>query len=468
MKQQIDQLKALIGEKSVLSIPHDMAKYLDEPRKKFHGKALAVARPGDVEAVSATLKFAHEHDIVVVPQGGNTGLVGGQVPDDSGHQIILSLERLTRVRTVDAAQNTMIVEAGVTLENAQHAAQEADRLFPLSLASQGSCTIGGNLASNAGGLNVVAYGSARDLCLGLEVVLADGRIWHGLNALRKNNTGLDLKSLFLGTEGTLGVITAATLKLFPAIHSKATAFVGIKEAGAALELLNIAQRHSGQMVTTIELLPRIGLEFTQKHRQTRDPLAGEHPWYVLLELSSSQLGEQLNTVLEAALSEALDKGIIADAAIAQTRQQAGDFWAIRELLPETQKHEGASIKHDISVPLEHIPAFLDRAERAVLQLIPDARPVPFGHVGDGNIHFNISQPVGADAQAFLDRWDEVNKVVHEVVLKLNGSVSAEHGIGQLKVPLMPQIKSAVELELMRGIKKLLDPKDILNRGKLLP
>ena len=458
----------IVGDKSVLQSSDDMARYLEEPRKKFHGVAAAVIRPADTNEVSQILALANATGTAIIPQGGNTGLVGGQTPDDSGKQIILSLERLSKIRQVDACQNILTIEAGATLAAAQAAAESVDRFLPLSLASQGSCTIGGNLATNAGGLNVVAYGSARDLCLGLEVVLADGRVWSGLNTLRKNNTGYDLKNLFIGAEGTLGIITAAVLKLFPAAQSRATAFIAVSSPSKALELLNLAQQQSGQRVTTIELLPREGLEFTVKYKQTLDPFDKPHPWYVLLELSSSQPGSELANTIEAILASALEQNIATDAVIAQSDRQTTDIWAIRELLPETQKHEGGSIKHDISVPLNKIPAFLEQASTAVIKLIPSARPVAFGHVGDGNIHFNVTQPVGADTDAFLARWDEVNKVVHDIATGMGGSVSAEHGIGQLKRHLMPDIKSGVELDIMHGIKRQLDPNNILNPGKLLP
>jgi len=464
----LNRLTDILGDKNVLLNPGDMAKYLDEPRKKFHGSAAAVLRPQTTGQVSEVLKLANETGTAIIPQGGNTGLVGGQTPDDSGTQIILSLERLNKVRQVDGAQNILIIEAGATLAVAQAAAESVDRFLPLSLASQGSCTIGGNLATNAGGLNVVAYGSARDLCLGLEVVMADGRIWNGLNTLRKNNTGYDLKNMFIGAEGTLGVITAAVLKLFPASQSRATAFLAVSSPAKALDLLNLAQQQSGERVTTIELLPREGLELTIKHKQTRDPFDQSYPWYVLLELSSSQPGSELANNVETILATALDKNIAIDAVIAQSDRQTDDIWAIRELLPETQKYEGGSIKHDISVPLDKVSQFLEQASVAVMNLIPSARPVAFGHIGDGNIHFNVTQPIGADTEAFLARWDEVNKVVHDIATDMGGSVSAEHGIGQLKRHLMNDIKSQVELDIMQGLKRQLDPNNILNPGKLLP
>ena len=467
-KKLIARLGKIVGDKHVLQSEADMARFLDEPRKKFFGTPLAIIRPGSVDEVSRIARIANETGTGLVPQGGNTGLVGGQIPDGSASQIILSLERMNKVRNVSTTQNSMIVEAGATLQAVQQAAQKAGRFFPLSLASQGSCTIGGNLASNAGGVNVVAYGNARQLCLGLEVVMADGQIWNGLTTLAKDNTGYDLKNLFIGSEGTLGIITAASLRLFMPIVDQATAFIGIADPAAALELLELAQKASGERVTTIEIMPRRGLEFTIRHGGVRDPLNQPHQWYILLELSSPQAGDAMKTAMETVLADAIETNIAQDAVIAQSGQQAEELWRIRETLPDCQKPEGGSIKHDISVPLEKIPAFLERATDAVISLVPDARPVPFGHIGDGNIHFNITQPHGADRDAFLARWEEVNEVVHGIVIEMGGSISAEHGIGQLKRPLMKGIKSALELELMAGIKQLFDPKGILNPGKVLP
>ncbi len=467
MTEILSKLAAIVGNKNLITDASDQAPYLDEPRKKFHGKAAAIVLPQTTEQVSRVLYLANETDTKIVPQGGNTGLVGGQVPDASGEQIVLSLKRLNKTRSVDPEQNSMVLDAGVTLQQAQDIAAQSNRLFPLSLASQGTCTIGGNLASNAGGLNVVAYGNARELCLGLEVVMADGRIWDGLNTLRKNNTGYDLKNLFIGSEGTLGVITAAALKLFPKQNSKATAFIAISEPKHALSLLNLAQQQSGNRVTTIELMPRIGVEMTVTHKQTRDPFARPYPWYVLLEFSSPQFGNGVEEAMIQTLEKAIENEIALDAVIAQSGQQAADLWAIRELIPETQREEGGSIKHDISVPLSSMPAFLREAEKAVLALMPNARPVPFGHVGDGNIHFNITQPKGADTKEFLARWDEVNAVVHKIAHDMGGSISAEHGIGQLKAALLPSVKSPLELEMMRNMKTMFDPKNTLNPGKIL-
>ena len=445
-----------------------MAPWLVEPRDRFHGAAALVLRPGSTEEVSRILAIANEGRVAIVPQSGNTGLVGGQTPSPAGDQVVLSLDRMDRIRDLDAVDNTITVDAGMTLKSVQDAAAAAGKLFPLSLAAEGSCRIGGNLATNAGGIGVIAYGSARDLCLGLEVVLADGRVWDGLRRLRKDNTGYDLKDLFIGSEGTLGVITAAVLKLFPAPRARATAWAGVASPRAGLDLLALARTRAPGQVTAIELVPRIGLDFTLRHAATRDPLAEPFGWYVLLELSGTADETVLSEGLETMLAEALERGIIGDAVVAQSAAQAADLWRIREALSEVQRHEGGSIKHDVSVPVSRIPEFIEQATAAVARLVPDARTVPFGHIGDGNIHFNVSQPAGADKAAFLARWQDVAAAVHEVVLRLGGSISAEHGIGQLKRDLMPAIKSPVELALMRDVKRLLDPNSILNPGKLLP
>ena len=465
-KQTISQLAArfarITGPAHVLTETSDMAAFLDEPREKFHGRAAFAVRPRTTDEVSAIMALASQTRTAIVPQGGNTGLVGGQVPDGSGAQVIVSLLRMNAIRQVSAAGNVLVAEAGCTLQSVQQAADDAGRLFPLSLAAEGSCTIGGNLSTNAGGINVVAYGNARDLCLGLEVVLADGRIWNGLNLLRKNNTGVDLKHLFIGSEGTLGIITAAALKLFPAIHERSTAFVAVPSIQVALDLFHLAAEKTGHKVTSVELIPQTGLDFTIKEQDLRSPLESASPWYVLLEISTG------DDVMESLLETALERHVITDAVIAQSSAQREALWALRELLPESQKPQGGSIKHDVSLPLDQLAQFLDEASAAVTRLIPGARPVPFGHIGDGNIHFNITQPEGADKKAFLARWGEVNALVHDIVLKLGGSISAEHGIGQLKHDLMPAIKSPVELDMMAGLKHLFDPLGILNPGKLLP
>ena len=467
MSAILDRMAGIVGAKNIITDADAMVPYLKEWRDLFRGKAQGIVRPGSTAEVAELVKLAAETGTVLVPQGGNTGLVGGQIPISEGKEVILSLQRLDKIRAVDTDGDTMIVEAGVTLKRAQDAAEAAGRLFPLSLASEGSCTIGGNLSTNAGGTAVLAYGNARELCMGLEVVLPDGRIWNGLRQLRKDNTGYDLKNLFIGAEGTLGIITAAVLKLFPAPAARATAFLAVPDPAAALELLNAAKAGAGGTLTTFELMPRIGMDFVLRHASgTRDPLSEPSPWYVLMEVSAQQ-ASGLDEHVEAFLGEALEKGIVTDAALAGSLAQRADFWKLREMLSEVQTYEGGSIKHDVSVPIHATPEFLARAIAAVEAMVPGCRPVPFGHLGDGNIHFNVSQPVGADKAGFLARWSEMNEAVHAIVAELHGSISAEHGIGRLKRDLLPGVKDPVELDLMRTIKQTLDPKGILNPGAVL-
>jgi FAD/FMN-containing dehydrogenase len=403
----------------------------------------------------------------VVPHGGNTGYCGGATPDESGRQLVLSLRRLNRIRSVDASNYSLTAEAGCVLAQVQRAADEAERCFPLSLGSEGSCQIGGNLSTNAGGVAVLAYGNARDLATGLEVVLADGRVVEALSKLRKDNTGYDLKNLFIGAEGTLGIITAAALKLFPNPRSRAAAFVGVADPSRALAFFRLARASLGQGVTSFELISRIGLDFVLAHAPgARDPLTDSHPWYVLVE-AVSQAPEGLDEALTALLAEALERGSIVDATVAATLEQRKSFWRLRESLSEVQTFEGGSIKHDVSVPLGSVPEFIAEATAAVERFLPGARVVAFGHMGDGNIHFNVSQPIGADKQAFLARWDAMNAVVHDIVARWSGSFSAEHGIGQLKREGLAHKKDPVALDVMRKIKAALDPHAIMNPGKVL-
>ncbi len=456
---------ALVGDRYAVTDPEEQEKYLVEGRNLYRGTSPLILRPGTAKEVAAILKLANDTGTPIVPQGGNTGLVGGQIP--RGGEIVLSLGRLDRIREVDAASNTMTVEAGVVLMKAQAAAAQADRLFPLSLAAEGSCTIGGNLSTNAGGTGALAYGVARDLVLGLEVVLADGRVLNVLNKLKKDNTGYDLRNLFIGAEGTLGIITAAVVKLFPRPRSVETAFVGVPSPRAALDLLNLVQERTGGATTSFELMKRLAIEMAVKHGPgCRDPLTGTHPWYVLLEISSSER-EGLRAALESALAAGAEAGLVNDATIAASLDQRQSFWRLRELLPEAQKPEGASIKHDVSVPLANVHDFLAEADAAVEALIPGSRPVPFGHLGDGNMHYNVTQPVGADRDAYLARWYDMNAAVHAVVKKHGGSISAEHGIGVMKRKLLPEVKDPVAIEVMRALKRTLDPKGILNPGKVL-
>jgi D-lactate dehydrogenase (cytochrome) len=455
---------AIVGSKYVITDPAAQEPYLVEPRGLYHGCTPAVLRPGAVAEVAAILKLANETRTPLVPQGGNTGLVGGQIPHAG--EFVLSLGRLDRIREIDPTSNTMTCEAGVVLVKAQEAAAAVDRLFPLSLAAEGSCTIGGNLATNAGGTAVLAYGNARELVLGLEVALADGRVWNGLSKLRKDNTGYDLKNLFVGAEGTLGVITAAVLKLYPRPRAVETAFVGLASPADALALFSLAGERAGGTVTSFELMSRLSVEFALRHGPgCRDPLGAPHSWYVLVELSSQAPG--LRGSLEDLLAAGAQRGHLEDATIAASLDQAKAFWHLRNMLSEVQKAEGGSIKHDVSVPVAAVPDFIARASAAVESMIPGCRPAPFGHLGDGNVHFNVSQPVGADADAYLARWDDMSALVNGVVATFDGSISAEHGIGQLKRDLLPEVKDKVALELMRALKRTLDPNNILNPGKVL-
>ena len=456
---------AIVGDKYAITDPQAQTPYLVEMRDLFRGHSPMVLRPGSVAEVSAILQLANETATPIVPQGGNTGLVGGQIPHHN--EIVLSLNRLDRIREVDPTSYTITCEAGVTLQRAREAAAAVDRLYPQLLPSEGTCTIGGNLATNAGGTAAIAHGIARAHALGLEVVLADGRVLNDLNKLKKDNTGYDLKNLFIGAEGTLGVITAAVLRLVPRPRSVETAFAGVASAEAALELLGIAQERSGGDVTSFEIMTRAGIELVLRHAQgCRDPLASPHAWYVLMELSSQQR-DGLRALLEAVLAEGMERGLVLDATIAESIEQGKAFWRVREMFGEVQRYAGGSIKHDISVPVAAVPAFIREADAAVTALIPGARPLPFGHLGDGNIHYNVNQPVGADKGEFLKRWDEVNAAVFAVVKKYGGSISAEHGVGVMKRDLLPSVKDPVALDLMRSLKRMLDPKGILNPGKVL-
>ncbi|MBH5400825.1 FAD-binding oxidoreductase [Bradyrhizobium sp. CNPSo 4010] len=460
----IAQFRKIVGDRHAITDPTDIEPYVTEERNLFHGRSPLVLRPGSTAEVSAICKLASAHNIALVPQGGNTGLVGGQTPHNG--EVVVSLRRLDKIREIDTASNTMTCEAGVVLQIAQAKASEVDRLFPLSLGAEGSCTIGGNLSTNAGGTAALAYGVAREMALGLEVVLADGRVLNSLSKLKKDNTGYNLHNLFIGAEGTLGIITAATLKLFPKPRAIETAFVGLKSPAAALKLLTIAQGEAANALTSFELLSELAVDFSVRHGiDVRDPLEAKHPWYVLMELSSPS--EDARTPLETILTRAMEEEIVDDAVIAANLTQRGAFWKLRDEMSAAQKPEGGSIKHDISVPVAAVPDFIAEADAAVVKLIPGARPVPFGHLGDGNLHYNVSQPIGANTADFLARWHDVNAVVFEIVLRMGGSISAEHGIGVLKRDELPEVKDKTAIELMRQVKAMLDPLGIMNPGKVL-
>ncbi|MEM8540379.1 MAG: FAD-binding oxidoreductase [Pseudomonadota bacterium] len=459
---------AIVGAKNALTNASDIAPYLTEWRDSWSGKSSLVLRPGSTSEVASILSLATETKTPIVPQGGHTGLVGGGMPDMSGNAIIVSTARLNAIRNVDPAGNTMTVEAGCILQNIQQAADETERLFPLSLASQGTCQIGGNLSSNAGGTGALAYGVARDLVLGLEVVLPTGEILSDLNALKKDNTGYNLRNLFIGAEGTLGIITGAVLKLFPKPKGTATAFVAMNTPEDALEVFQIARGLAGHSLTAFELMPRLGVEFATKHIDgVRDPLDTPYPWYVLLEMSSGESEDHAQGLLTTLLESQMEAGTVLDGAVAASGAQSAAFWKLREALSESQKPEGGSIKHDISVPVHAVPAFMDEAAKAVLAIEPNARLCSFGHLGDGNLHYNISQPVSAEKQAFLAMSAAITPAVHGVALKYGGSISAEHGIGQMKRDELAKVKDPVALGLMRRIKVELDPAGIMNPGKVI-
>ncbi len=427
-----------------------------------------VLRPGSTGEVSRILALASETGTPIVPQGGNTGLVGGQIPDGEGRAVIVAMGRMNRIRDLDISSNTVTAEAGVVLQTLREAADAADRLFPLSLGSQGSCQVGGNLSSNAGGTGALVHGSARELCLGLEVVLPTGEVFDDLRKLKKDNTGYDLKDLFVGAEGTLGVITAAVLKLVPKPKGREVAWIGLDSPQAALDLFLAASERAGTALTAFELVGRLPLEFTLRHTPgTVDPLASAHPWYVLAEISSGRSEEDARALMEEILADGLERGLLADAVLSENLGRLGSFWRLREAMSDSQRPEGVSIKHDISVPVAAIPEFIERAGKVVEEVAPGARIVCFGHMGDGNLHYNVSQPAGADGTAFLNLYRRMNDAVHEVVRDLGGSFSAEHGIGRMKRDELARTAPPVALDLMRRVKKAFDPAGIMNPGKVI-
>ena len=461
------RLAAVVGPTHVLTVPADTEPYLVDWRGRYRGAARAVVRPRTTEEVAAVVRVCAEAGVPIVPQGGNTGMCGGATPHAQGDEVVLALSRLNRVRTVDAANATITVEAGVTLRGVQEAAEDAGMYFPLSLGSEGSCTIGGNLSTNAGGTAVLRFGNARELALGLEVVLADGRVWDGLRGLRKDNTGYDLKQLFIGAEGTLGIVTAAVLKLFPAPTAHVTALAGVNGLEQAVKLLRVAKQSLGERLTGFELISEFAFGLSRTHHpDLPDPLPG-HPWFVLLQVDAATDTTALAAEVADALGRAVDAGAAQDAVVAQSQEQADRLWAVRENITEAQRREGPNIKHDISLSVSAIPAFVDSSVAALAQALPGARPLIFGHLGDGNLHYNLAAPVGVDAGAFMENAAVANRVVHDLVAAAGGSISAEHGIGQLKRDELTHYKSGIEIELMHRVKAALDPRGLLNPGKVL-
>ncbi|MGS0743297.1 FAD-binding oxidoreductase [Glaciimonas sp. GG7] len=460
--------KNAIGYAHVLTNTDDKAAYLTDQRQRYTGQAIAVVKPGNTAEVAAIVKLCNQFNIPVVPQGGNTGLVLGSVPDSSGHAIVLSLSRLNQMRAVDPVNQTITVEAGCILQRVQEAALAANRLFPLSLAAQGSCTIGGNLATNAGGTAVLRYGNTRELCLGLEVVTAQGEIMQGLRGLRKDNTGYDLRDLFIGAEGTLGIITAAVMKLFPLPKAQLTALVALQTPDQALRLLTLAQGHCGPALTGFELMSDLCLQLVAKHMpHLTFPFAAHSPHYVLLEISDSESEAHASAMLEALLATALDQSICQDAVLASSSTQSKTLWQWRESISSAQAKEGKNIKHDVSLPISEIAIFISVTDALLQQHFPGCRNVTFGHLGDGNLHYNVSPEVGQNADAFLAQQSAINRVVHDSVHQFGGSISAEHGIGALKREELLRYKSAIEIGLMRTIKQALDPLNLMNPGKVL-
>ncbi|WP_066254457.1 FAD-binding oxidoreductase [Hydrogenophaga flava] len=472
MNELITTLRSIVGHAQVLTHDDpgtDLSAWEQDWRKRSHGRALAVVRPGHTAEVAAVVKACAAAGASIVPQGGNTGLVVGSVPDGSGTQVVLSLNRMNAVRAIDGDNLTMTVEAGCVLQVLQDTAEKAGYLFPLSLAAEGSCTIGGNLATNAGGTQVVRYGNARELCLGLEVVTAQGEVWNGLSGLRKDNTGYDLRDLFVGSEGTLGVITAATMKLYPLPAAQLTAWAAVPSLEAAVQLLGLAHRHLGAGLTGFEVMGQFALSLVAKHfAQQRVPLWADHPYCVLLENSDSESEDHARGQFERLLETAFENGVVSDAVVAESLSQAHALWHIRESIPLAQAEEGLNIKHDISIPVSKIPTFCAETDALLQREIPGVRLVNFGHLGDGNLHYNVQAPEGGDPATFLrEKEERVNHLVFDQVARFEGSISAEHGVGSLKVDKLPDYKDPVALALMRLIKQALDPQNILNPGRVL-
>lgn len=468
MTDLLDRLRTAVGDAHVLTEPADVEAYVVDWTGTHEGRALAVVRPGSTAEVAAVVRACAETRTPVVPQGGNTGLVGGGVPDASGTAVVLSLGRMRSVRDVDPVAGTITVDAGVVLADVQVAAEQAGRLFPMSLGSEGSCTIGGNLATNAGGTAVLRYGMTRELVLGLEVVLPDGRVWDGLRGLRKDNTGYDLTQLFVGSEGTLGVITGAILRLFPATPRHATAWVAVPSVAAAVSLLGTAQEHGGVHLSTFEIANRQAIDLVLAHLPGAvDPLAEPSEWYVLVELAGSASDEGLDTTLEALLGEAVEAGTATDAAIAGSPAQRSALWALREGISEVQKVEGATLKHDVTLPIADLAAWTEAMGPTLQDVLPGVRPVTYGHVGDGNLHYNLNAPVGRDDDLRAAAGD-LTRAIYDAVAAAHGSISAEHGLGRTKVAAAAAYKSDVEVDLMRAVKQALDPAGLMNPGAVVP
>ena len=468
MRSFIEEIQAIVGPAGLITLPQEVAPYASDWRKRYLGRPAAVVKPASTAEVAEVVRACAESRTVVVPQGGNTGLCGAATPDASGTQIVLNLSRMNRVRAIDTRNNTMTVEAGCVLANLQNTAEEAGRLFPLSLAAEGSCEIGGNLSTNAGGTAVLRYGNARELVLGLEVVLPSGEVWDGLRGLRKDNTGYDLKQLFIGAEGTLGVITAAVLKLFPLPKSHATVVVALETPEKAVALLERALGACGERLTGFELFSDFCLSLVLKHfRETAAPFPRRFPHYVLMELSDTQSGEGVRVLVESMLEAALEERNILDAAVAQSETQSRSFWSLREFISEAQAHEGPNIKHDVSIPISRISEFIATTDAELERAYRGLRMVTFGHLGDGNVHYNVSAPEGVAPGVFVMHTAAINRIVHDSVARFGGSISAEHGLGQLKREEIRRYKSSLELELMRKIKRSLDPHGIMNPGKVL-
>jgi FAD/FMN-containing dehydrogenase len=467
MTEFLDEARAILGEAHVLTT--DLAAYVTDWRGKFTGQPLAVLRPADTAQVAATVRLCAAHGVPIVPQGGNTGMCGGATPDGSGAQVVLSLSRLNRVRSIDPLNNTLTVEAGCVLQTIQALAAEHDRLFPLSLGAEGSCQIGGNIATNAGGVQVLRYGNTRDLVLGLEVVLADGQVLNLLRALRKDNTGYDLKHLFIGSEGTLGIVTAAVLKLFPAPHAQAVAFAAFQTPQQALQLLGLMRGQLGDRFTAFELMSQASVAMVRQYFPATPALFdGPHAWHVLMQASDASGQQALDASFQAALEMALERGIIDDVVVAASGAQADELWAVRENISEAQQHDGNNIKHDIAVPVSGVPAFIDEVLPLLQAAYEGVRPIVYGHLGDGNLHFNVSRPAGWTTSGWQLETDRVNAIVLDVVARWQGSFSAEHGLGQLKNHEMRLYKAPLEVEVMRRVKQALDPQGLMNPRKLLP